>query len=364
MLEEKRILIIDDEIRMADSLKTLLTNYGYKVAVAYNGEEGIECLKQNDYHLVITDLRMGEIDGLDIMKYVENNLPKTYMIIITGHASTESAIEALHRQAFDYITKPFDFDLLKSSVEKAFIKIESMLMKDEMIYMLTHDIKIPLTSIIGYASIIFDKNTGKLNERAKHYVETICVNSQKILSLIDNFLTSCKIEAGKLVLCGNDIDVNFLFKELLNIFVLEASKNGIKLEYDIPECLPTIYADENLIYRAFANILSNAIKYTPKNGLIKVKVEKVDAAESHLEKDTLLFNVSNTGGGIAQEDLPYIFDKYKRAKNIRGIEGSGLGLYVVKFIIEAHCGKVDVASIPNEVTTFSIYLPLKPDVAF
>lgn len=359
MLEEKKILIIDDEKRMADSLNKLLANYGYKVSVAYSGEEGIQKLKEDIFHLVITDLRMGEIDGLDIMKYIASNLPNTYMIIITGHASTESAIEALHRKAFDYITKPFDFDLLKSSVEKAFLRLESEIMKEEMIYMLTHDIKIPLTSIIGYASIIFDKKSGSLNERSRHYVDTICINSQKILSLIDNYLTSCKIEAGKLLLNKADIDLNSMMEELLNIFKLEAGKNEIRLESDIPENLPIFYADENLIYRAFANLLSNAIKYTPKTGNIMIKVDVLEALDSPLERETLLFNVSNTGEGIATEDIPYIFDKYKRSQNIRGIEGSGLGLYVVKMIIEAHGGSVDVASIANEFTTFSIYLPLR-----
>jgi len=363
MFEEKKILIIDDEKRMADSLKTLLVNYGYKVNVAYSGEEGFEKLKRDEFHLVITDLRMGDIDGLDIMKYVDDNLPGTYMIVITGHASTESAIEALHRKAFDYITKPFDFDLLRASVEKAFSKLEAEQLREETIFMITHDIKIPLTSIIGYASIIVDKNTDSFHPRAKHFVNTICINSQKILSLIDNFLTSCKIETGKLVICETEINVKSFLEDIFSIFLLEAEKNEIRLEYEIPENLPALRADENLLFRALGNILSNAMKYTPKNGLIKVKVEVIDAGDSPLEINTFLFNISNTGPGIAEDDLPYIFEKYRRSKDTRGIEGSGLGLYVVKFIVEKHNGLVDVVSIPNEFTTFSVYLPLKSGAA-
>jgi len=360
MAMDKRILVIDDERRMADSLKTLLSKYGYDVYVAYGGAEGIEKLKEKPVQLVITDLRMAEIDGYDIMKYINKHAPGALTIVITGYASTESAIEALHYKAFDYIPKPFEFDLLKASVEKAFTHLEVERFKEDMVYMITHDIKVPLTSIIGYASVIFDKKTGNVSPRAREFVNNISTNSHKILTMIDNFLTSYKIESGKLLLCEVDVNVKHIIEDLVSIVTPELQKRGVHIQTSLLAQPPLIRGDEHLLFRALGNVISNAIKFTPDEGSVTITVERCPASESPLGKETLLIVVSNTGPGIPEKDLDIIFEKHRRASNIAGIEGSGLGLYVVKSVVEAHHGKVVVSSKPGKLTTFSIFLPLAP----
>lgn len=357
---EKRILVIDDERRMADSLKTLLSKYGYDVSVAYSGAEGIEKLKEQPVQLVITDLRMAEIDGYDVMKYINKRAPGTLIIVITGYASTESAIEALHCKAFDYIPKPFEFDLLKASVEKAFTHLEAQRLKEDMVYMLTHDIKVPLTSIIGYASVIFDKKTDNVSPRAREFVNNISTNSHKILSMIDNFLTSYKIESGKLLLCEVDVNLKHIIEDLLSIMTPESQKRGLRIETRVLAQPPLIRGDEHLLFRALCNVISNAIKFAPDEGSVTIAMERCPASASPLGKETLQIAVSNTGPGIPEKDLDIIFEKHGRASNIVGIEGSGLGLYVVKSIVEAHHGNVAVKSKPGELTTFCISLPLTP----
>jgi len=361
MAEEKKILVIDDEKRMAESIQQLLSNYDYIVDVAFSGREGIEKMKADYYNVAITDLRMADVDGFDIMQYINTHTPNTLIIVITGHASTESAIEALHFKAFDYITKPFDFDLLKASVEKAFLKIEADNLREEMISMITHDIKLPLTSIIGFSSMIFDKKTGDMNQKAREFSDAIYLNSQKLLSLIDNFLTSCKINAGRLSICEGDMNVNPMLEDLLTIVKMSAAKRDIQVGTELDSDLPLIRADENLLFRAVGNVLYNALKYTPNRGTIRVKTGTVEAGESPIHKPSLEISISNTGPGIPLEELSGIFDRYKRSQNISGIEGSGLGLYVVKNIISAHKGIISVDSIPHSLTTFTIYLPLHPE---
>lgn len=371
MPDEKRILIIDDEALMVNSLADLL-NYGdYIIDRAYSGNDGIEHLKSAYYSLVITDLRMKDISGFEVIDYIKAHSPTTVIIIITGHASTESAIQALQLGAFDYVTKPFDFDLIRNAVEKAFEKIEAESLRDEMIHMITHDIKIPLTSIIGFAGLIFDRQTGDMNTGAHHYVSSINANAQKILSLIDNFLASCKIKAGKLAICEGDVNIGLLVKDLVEILMYAMEKRSISLETEIQKDLPLIVGDDNLLFRAFGNILNNAVKYTPDDGRIEIRVRAVSAEKSPLWKPSLEFAVTNTGPGIPSEELPNVFDRYQRCsssvmerkngKGVRGIEGSGLGLFVVKHIVQAHNGVVSVESIPDETTTFTIYLPLKQE---
>ncbi|HRR99726.1 MAG TPA: response regulator [Candidatus Sumerlaeia bacterium] len=371
MPDEKRILIIDDEPLMVNSLADLL-NYGdYIIDRAYSGKDGIEHIKTAHYSLVITDLRMKDISGFDVIDYIKSHSPTTVIIIITGHASTESAIQALQLGAFDYVTKPFDFDLIRNAVEKAFDKIEAENLRDEMIHMITHDIKIPLTSIIGFAGLIFDRQTGDMTTGAHHYVSSINANAQKILSLIDNFLASCKIKTGKLAIYESDVNVDILVKDLVEIMMYAIEKRNISLKTEIQHDLPVISGDNNLLFRAFGNILNNAVKYTPDDGRIEIRVRSVSAENSPLWKPSLEFSVSNTGPGIPADELSDVFDRYQRCsssimgnkngKSVRGIEGSGLGLFVVKHVVQAHKGVVSVDSIAGQITTFSIHLPLKQE---
>ncbi|MCX7717585.1 MAG: response regulator [Candidatus Sumerlaeaceae bacterium] len=352
----RRILVIDDEVRMANSIKTLLSNCGFDVSVAYSGREGLEKLRSGEYDLAITDLRMNDLDGFEVMRALDQR-PNIEFIVITAHASTESAIEAIHHKAFDYLTKPFDFDVLRASVERAFAKIDAERFRDDMISMITHDIKIPLSSIIGYSGMIYDRTTGELHPRAAEFVQTIHSNGLKILSLVDNFLTSCKIEAGKLTIVPRDVDINFIVEDLLVLFRPDIERKHLDSQVVLSPGMPPVCGDENLLYRAVSNALSNACKFAPERGRIALRTAPVAAADSPLKVDSALVEVSNTGPGIPAEELPHVFDKYRRGRSQAGIEGSGLGAYVMRCIVEAHHGCVQIESRPNDLTTARIFLP-------
>jgi len=357
MTTEKRLLVIDDEERMADSVRALLSNHDYRVDVAYGGKDGLKKLQEETYDVVITDLRMPEVDGYAVLGHLQTKLPHVLAIVVTGHGSTESVIEALHYRAFDYLQKPFEFDTLKECVERAFAKIDSDRMREDMISMITHDIKIPLSSIVGFAAMIFDAK-GELHARAREFVRTIRLNGQKIESLIDNFLTTCKIEAGKLNLFHQPLNVQFILEDLLDLLRLDIERQGQKLETSYHAAQTTISGDEHLLSRALGNILSNAIKYTPTGGTIRVETQPCPAAQSPLAADSIQIVVRNTGPGIAPDQLGGVFEKYQRASNIRGIEGTGIGLYVVKFVVDHHNGHVTLTSTPGDVTTTTVTLPL------
>jgi signal transduction histidine kinase len=347
---------------MANSIKTLLSNHGFEVAVAYSGREGLEKLRTGDFDLAITDLRMSDLDGFEVMRALDQR-PNIEFIVITAHASTESAIEAIHHRAFDYLTKPFDFDVLRASVERAFAKIEAERFRDDMISMITHDIKIPLASIIGYSGMIYDRSTGEFHPRAAEFVQTINSNGLKILSLVDNFLTSCKIEAGKLTIVPRDVDINYIVEDLLVSFRPDIERKHLDSQVVLSPGMPPVCGDENLLYRAVSNALSNACKFAPEGGRISIRTAAVGADQSPLGTDSVLVEISNTGPGIAPEELPYVFDKYRRGHLHGGIEGSGLGAYVMRCIVEAHHGCVQIESQPNVLTTARIYLPSSCAVA-
>ena len=354
---QRSILVIDDEVRMLETLSSLLTNAGYKVETAASGKEAQQKLDEKDFPVVITDLRMNDMDGFDIIRSVGESRIIAF-IIITGHASTESAIQAVHHKVFDYIAKPFDFEVLRKTVERAFASVEAQRFKEDMISMITHDIKIPLSSIIGYASLIFDKTTGQLNPRAREFVQTIHCNSLKILSLVDNFLTSCKIEGGKLTIFPRKVNINFLLEDLLCVLQPDIERKQLSVDVQLANGLPEISGDENLLFRAISNIVSNACKFTPVGGKIIVTTKVTPAEQSPLGRESLVIEISNTGPGISAEELPGIFEKYRRGMDHGSIEGSGLGLYIARYVIQAHKGTILARSVPNELTTFTIFLPI------
>lgn len=356
MKAERNILIVANEQGTIDSIKTSLRKYDYKVDIAYSDKEGIEKIKEKSYELLITDLGDRDKD-YNVVKFAKEESPDSLIILLTGHASTESAIEAIHQGIFDYLTKPLDIDVLKRTIERAFHILEIRKLREDTISMITHDIKTPLTTILGYCSLLIDKNTNKIHPNAKEFVEKISNNSQKIIALVDNYLTSCKIEAGQLGVFKQMVDVKYLLDEVIAMLYYTASSKNIKFDVQFEEHIPIIKADENLLFRAVSNIISNAIKYSPPGYSVIIKVQSIVGDSSPINSDAVAISISNIGKGIAKKEIPHIFDRYRRSKSVGGIEGSGIGLYVVKFIMEAHSGGVTLESEQDGLTTFNLFLP-------
>jgi len=358
MLKEKRLLVVDDEKRMADSLQTLFEGAGYQADVAYGGAEGLAKIRDGDYHLVITDIRMPDCDGYELMRFVRENCPKTLVIAITGFVSTESVIQAIRQSAFDYIPKPYEFDTLCGAVERAFREIETRQMREDLISMITHDIKVPLGTIIGYAHIAMEGEGGGLHARAREFLELISINSQRILSLVENFLTTCRVEAGRLEIVEMPVNLAETIEYLRPITELEARKRNVELDIRVDSGEILVAGDDNLLFRALGNLFHNAVKYAGEPGKVEISLCIVARLSDEGPQQWALVEIANTGPGIEPEAVPRIFERFERWTNRSASDGAGLGLYVVRCIVEAHRGQIEVESVPNERTVFRIYLPL------
>lgn len=357
MNQGKRVLIIDDEPRMADSLKSLFEASGYEADVAYSGPDGLAKIDEGEYKVILTDIKMPDRDGYDVMRHVAETCPNSLVIAITGHASTESAIQAIRESAFDYIPKPYEFDVLRGAVERAFEKIETQQMRDDLISMITHDIKVPLGTIIGYAQMATEGKDGGLHVRAPEFLESISINSQRIFALLDNFLTTCRVDAGRLEILDRPVNVADTLDDLRSITDLEARKRNVEVEVRFETKSTWIGGDSNLIFRALANLLHNAIKYAGDGGKVDVVIRESETSEND-ETRWLVIEVRNSGPGIETHRLPKIFERYSRLHESSETEGAGLGLYVVRCIIEAHHGRIEAESRPGEHTVFRVLLPL------
>jgi DNA-binding NtrC family response regulator len=194
--EKSKILVIDDEKRMCDSIKVLLSNIGYEVDTAENGRTGIDRLKSNQYGLVITDLMMPELDGFAVMKYIKENCSNTLVIVITGYASVESAVRAIRSGAYDYILKPFDFEIIKISVERAWdkLKLEKELEKTrklaqvaERAITLNSELNNPLSIASGFSQLLQIRLETSSDEAMRRQVNSIVRASETMHQMTTQF---------------------------------------------------------------------------------------------------------------------------------------------------------------------------------
>jgi signal transduction histidine kinase len=222
--------------------------------------------------------------------------------------------------------------------------------KNSFLAVLTHDMRTPLTSIRGYGSIMRDR---ELTRAQQTKIAKVILNSQDtLLEIVNNILELEKLQSGTPILLeSSNFDLALLVENTAESLETQALEKEITLNYDhIPSPI-MVTADMGKIRRVILNLISNALKYTPENGLVSVKTE-VDGRFA-------VVHVKDNGYGIPADELPYIFDRYSRVKGHRHLAiGTGLGLAIVKSLIEAHEGEISVRSEENVGSTFSVKLPL------
>ncbi len=220
-----------------------------------------------------------------------------------------------------------------------------------LISMFAHDLKGPLAIAGGLLLRLRQGKAGSLNEKQIQYLDTIIREIGKVDKYIRTFLDIVRMEAGQISLSKELCDMHSLISELLTDMELRAKQKHIAIHMDIPEDLPLVYIDKEQIQRVFFNLLDNAIKYSPDNSSIVISCRDIG--------ESILCVVEDSGPGIAEDDLPYIFDPFYRANYSESVEGTGIGLAIVKTIIEAHGGRVWVKNKlpPEHGAVFSFTIP-------
>jgi two-component system, sensor histidine kinase and response regulator len=219
---------------------------------------------------------------------------------------------------------------------------------EELTHYIIHDLKNPLTTIFTANGLLLSGETGKLTDQQRKIVGNSQSGANHLLAMILNILDARKIEIGKIGLEKSRFSVGQL-KEAVKWVVVEAGNEGKRVEIAAQD--GELNADLNLIGRVLENLLMNAIKHTPKGGVIKLTIKK--------ENDWCLFEVSDNGEGIPQEALPHIFDKFYRVEHqkLAVVAGVGLGLSFCKIAVEAHGGTIKAESEPGRGSKFSFSLP-------
>lgn len=277
-------------------------------------------------------------------------------------------VEARTRTIRDRNGKPIGFQGIYRDVsaKKALEK-----QREDFLAMLAHDIKNPLSAILGYLDLLAQVMVTEVPTPEQDFLVRIRDNALTINSLIANYLDLARTEAGQFVLQRSPQPLAPILQRVVHQYVGVAQRRHLTLTLALAENLPTLMADGMALERAFTNLVRNALKFTPETGHITVTARRWDADNSHngtalsvtvpspfSDKDGVVIEVSDTGPGIAPDEIPFLFQKYRRASTSRNQEGTGLGLFIVKTVVEAHSGHVEVESQLGSGSCFRVILPL------
>ncbi len=376
-MEKERILVVDDEDDVREMVSKVIEHIGYEAMMAENGIKALELLRKEPFSVMITDLKMPEMDGFKLMELVKKEFPQIHIICMTAHGGLYSYMDVISQGATDYITKPFTIDEMKAKLnrvirEKNLIKelreksIELERANEELkrfdqikstfISRVSNELKTPLTVIKEFISLMLEGKGGALTDEQREYLTITNRNVLRLSNLIEKILDFSKIESGQGVKLR--LEPNSLIKIVEEAQITlshQLEEKKILFENLIDPELPLILVDRNRMIEVFINLISNGIKFTPTGG--KITVDSRGLTE---KKDYLRVIVSDTGIGIAQENLTKVFDRFYQGQigQSDGINGIGLGLALCKEIIEAHKGSIWAENRPGGGASFIFSIPL------
>lgn len=376
-MEKERILVVDDEEPIREMVSKIVNHIGHEAVTARNGKEALEVLRKEPFSILVTDIKMPEMDGFELTKRVRTEFKDVPIICMTAHGASYMYTDVVAAGATDYITKPFTIDemraklnrvirekrLIEELTQKSFEleRINQELkrldqLKTTFISSVSHELRTPLTVIKEFISLILEGHAGALTEDQKEYLGIANKNIQRLTNLIETLLDFSRIESGKgLKLKFEPIPLSEVIEEALMTLSQPLEEKRITFENRVDPDTPLLLIDRNRLVEVFINLIGNGIKFTPPGG--KITVDSKGLTE---KKDYLKVVVEDTGVGISPEDLPKIFDRFYQGQRTQAgmIIGTGLGLAISKEIIEGHQGFIQAESKTGGGASFLFTLPL------
>ncbi len=407
------ILLVDDEPLIRVTLERMLTKKGYSVDTAESGEIAFAKCKESRYDLVISDIMMEGMSGVELLKLVIDMDPDAEVILLTGQGTLETAVEALRLGASDYLQKPCDRNELsiraKRSLEKCELKkklkhqnkqlvtakkelekaLEKSLTaekelqksheeletrvtartaelskakaqaekagqaKSEFLTHMSHELRTPLNAVLGFAQLLELSSKDPLTETQKSRVHKILAGGEHLLTLINDILDLAKVESGQLSFSLENVNLGKIIGEVIFLLKPLALERNIEISSLLEnEGQPVfVFADATRFKQLLLNLISNAIKYNNDNGKVTISIIEND-------RDTVIINIKDTGIGIADDQLDLVFEPFRRVQSVSdSIEGAGIGLAYSLNLVKKMNGKLSVESCLGQGSTFSVTIP-------
>ncbi|HSJ53794.1 MAG TPA: ATP-binding protein [Anaerolineae bacterium] len=373
-----RILVIDDELGLREGCRRVLSRYRFQVDLAATGHEGLALSRQNRPALVLLDVMMPDVSGIELMHTLRADDPDIVCIIITGYATVELAVEAMKLGAYDFIAKPFSDDNLLLAVEKGLekrrLEQESRRMqqaeeearrlsqekamleeldrvKTAFMRKVAHELRAPIAAIQSFlVSILAGYGSPEVQREMQ---ERAVRRAGELLDLVNDLLNLSRLKDAKMELKKQEVSLKKVLDDVLSLHAPDAEQKRIVLDVSCDDC-PPILADPSHIKQLWTNLISNAIKYTPEGGRVRVRLRAEDGS--------IVGDVEDTGIGISPEDMPHLFEEFFRTEKAKAFAqyGTGLGLSIARQIVTECGGEIGVESEVAKGTRFTFRLPAAP----
>jgi signal transduction histidine kinase len=394
-----RILVVDDEPSVLETIGAILTSEGYEVVEAGDAAAALAELRGRPFDLVLTDLRMAGVSGVALLTDIQKSWPKTLTIVLTGYASLESAIDALRAGTYDYLVKPCEVEELKATVARALdrmavgralderlaeleaanarirgfaqelqrqvneatgqlnVKVQELSeakqrleeadrQRGEFISMVVHELNQPLTSITGYAQLL--QRSDRDDKGRANALRLIASEAGRLSRLLLDLADASRLQAGMFAIQPAPNDLVDTVRSQVELARAAAMEHQISFEASVAS-LPAIF-DRDRIAQVISNLLTNAILHTG-SGAIDVGLR--------CENGRALVVVKDGGPGIPLEQLDAIFEAGVRLPGQTAPGGSGLGLFIARGIVATHDGRIWAENDPDGGARFLVSLPLR-----
>ncbi len=380
MPKDAIILVVEERSDTRTTLCSMLGDAGYRVVGLGRGAEAFEMIQRSPFDVIITDIKLPDIDGMEILELAKELNPDIVVIFATDYASAEAAVDAVNQGAYAYFVKPINPSEIKTTIANALKQqrlslenkrlVESLQrsnrllfeaneelkranrLKSEFLASMSHGLRTPLNVIIGFSELMRDEVPGKINKEQKQCLSDILASSQHLLNLINEVLDLSKVESGKSRFHLTNIALAKVAESLTRTMLPILAPRQHSLDVKIEEGLPLVYADKAKVSEVLLNLLSNATKFTPDGGKLKIEAVRED--------NWCQVSVTDNGIGIKEENQEQIFEPFYQLDNplIKERSGTGLGLALAKQIIEKHGGRIWVESEYGKGSRFTFTLPL------
>lgn len=366
------LLVVDDEPINVELLCDLLEAMGYRVAGATGGKAALQAVRREPPDLILLDVMMPGMNGYEVCRLLKRDprSSKIPVVFVTALSDTEDKLKAIEAGGDDFLTKPFNRPILLARIrsllrlkaagdelERSYRKLQELeRLKDDLMKMIVHDLKSPLTAMLATLEMAVDGDLGPLSETQRRLLDDAQHRGSDVLQLMNDLLELAQLEESRLSLQPEEIHTGELLREVAADWSVRTDQEGATLEMGpVYEC--TLRADPQLLRRIFGNLIGNAFRHAGEGVEVRLSATPSPGGEG------VRFSVCDNGVGIPPAYHELIFRKFGSVRLGERSNLSGLGLTFCKLAVEAHGGRIWVQSREGEGTAFHFVLPFRPPQA-
>ena len=361
-IEDRPIIVIDDDVAMRRACEATLKRAGYQVETFADGQSGLKRTAEADAGLIVVDLKMPGMSGMEVIEQARRTNPDIVPIVITGFATVTTAVEAMKVGAYDFIPKPFTAEELRVIITRGLeryrlateakrLRKEKEVQARKFITFVSHQLQSPLGAVQQYLDVMRHRSAGDIPERYRAWIDRCGQKIADMRQTINDWLTISKIEGGQLATERKPVSWRELVTKVLEDVAESAGAEQVALHDEVPRELPNVIGDRDALRMLLFNLVTNAIKYNRRGGEVRITGEGYP--------HTVRLSVTDTGVGIALENQERVFEEFHRVtdQSTAGTSGTGMGLPICRRIAVELGGGITLTSRPGEGSTFTVVLP-------